>query len=836
MSERDIRILNVIFDPPGNEVRGELVLIRNTGSSRIDMSGWSLEDTERHERGPYRYLFPKFGLEGGGEVRVHSGHGVNDHDDLFWGRGWPVWNNTGDTAILRNANGVEIDRLRFDRRPPKSQKFPDGFLWGVATAGYQVEGSTKRMDWDFFTSSPAIAKRVRDNSHKVGLDIILTPPGSAVGHFDISVLDRDLDRAAALGVNTYRMSVEWARIEPIDTGNDPLRDQDVDMAAVRYYQQVIDAIRAHGMQPMVTLNHLTLPIWVLQPPENTSILGETMEDDGFKNTLKGWENGHTVDRFIRFVEYVVPRFKHKVDLWITINEPVGSMIGVGYLGGVWPPGFTLDGTRAKKAYFNLIRAHVRAYDAIKVLDDVDADGDGKPSRVSFAHAMMFARNAEGSINANAWRQFDYFYNWHILDAVIDGKIDKEISYIERDRHVIEGDEAADFLGIPHGQWHPRLDFLGLNYYRSVAVYWHMLVDLRANFIGGAFDNDMNQSAIAHGLVNDLGWEMQPAGISHFIREARSRYGLPTIVTENGIPETVDCNRSAHLVGHLKEIRAAMDEGAQVDGYVHWSLLDNFEWQENYRPQARFGLYTVDRTRTGVPRILTEGGLTFAHVIAQNGLDGVSDAVGMMRGGGNSIDPPTRLAWISYAGIVPDPIGSLVLHVAQLADQRLFALVQYPARSRWVRITDVAWDVNTARLTFTHSAQGEVPSRTFNLAAIPGRLAGQASEAGGVAVAIDIPRLQLAGTWHTFDLRSWFGFSRVAWDEPWRVRMLTSESGLWRSLPDVTFDDQTGSVQSSVTNVGVNGMVTGEQLNGTLTFFGLQIPVSLERAPNVLPFG
>jgi hypothetical protein len=316
MAPRDVKIVDVVYDPEGPDVAGEQVLIENQGNQDVDLTGWTLRDTATHRRAPYSYRFPRFTLRGGAAVRVHTGAGTNDQDDLYWGRGWGVWNNTGDTAVLLDAAGDEIDQFSFPRLTPAQQRFPGGFLWGVATAAYQVEGNSSGEDWDLFTASQAIRDRVRSNSHRVGLDIELKPAGPAVRHLDQATLEADLDRAAALGVNAYRMSIEWGRLETRDTGEAPLTDADVDATALAYYTRALDAIRARGMQPVVTLNHLVLPAWVLVPPQRTSILGETMEDDPFRASMRGWENAATVDRFIRYASYVVERFKDRVDLWI----------------------------------------------------------------------------------------------------------------------------------------------------------------------------------------------------------------------------------------------------------------------------------------------------------------------------------------------------------------------------------------------------------------------------------------------------------------------------------------------------------------------------------------
>ena len=163
------------------------------------------------------------------------------------------------------------------------------------------------------------------------------------------------------------------------------------------------AMRERGLMPVISLNHTTLPLWVLTPPSNFTKrigqnllppplkdipLGDPPSSDPYWKSLRGWENNETVKEFIKYVERIVLELKDQVDYWITIGEPVASIIGGGYIAGLWPPGFFLDGDRAKMVLHNLIEAHVQAYDKITALDDIDADGDGFPNRVGFSHLMM----------------------------------------------------------------------------------------------------------------------------------------------------------------------------------------------------------------------------------------------------------------------------------------------------------------------------------------------------------------------------------------------------------------------------------------------------------------
>jgi len=306
-----------------------------------------------------------------------------------------------------------------------ARTFPQYFLWGTATAGYQVEGSITNNDWHVFTTDPAIGTAVHGRGILGGFDIALRPAGDGVGHADRATLVADLDRMVALGMTAYRFSLEWSRIEP----RRPQNAHDMNSAALDYYDFVVDQVRARGMQPVVTLNHLTLPEWVLHPTLANSVIPNV--DPPFQRSLRGWENSATVDAFVAFVGRMETHFRGHVQTWVTLNEPVASMIGIGYLAGLWSPGLS-DSGRARTAYFNLLRAHGRAYDVIK--------RGNSSARVGIAHAMMYAKPLDprdvsplvGDSPGPALRQFDYFFNWHFVDSLTRREVNLTLDWDYRD--------------------------------------------------------------------------------------------------------------------------------------------------------------------------------------------------------------------------------------------------------------------------------------------------------------------------------------------------------------------------------------------------------------------
>jgi beta-glucosidase/6-phospho-beta-glucosidase/beta-galactosidase len=484
------------------------------------------------------------------------------------------------------------------------------FLWGAATSSYQVEGGITNNDWDFFTRSEPIKNRISTLSkpsafYKNSTQIVLKPAGDAVKFWDPKYYEKDFELARSLGLNTFRIGIEWARIEP-ERGQ---WDQD----AIEHYKEMIRAMRERGVMPVITLNHATLPLWVLTPPSNFTKrigqnllppplkdipLGDPPSSDPYWKSLRGWENNETVEEFIKYVERIVLELKDQVDYWITIGEPVTSIIGGGYIAGLWPPGFFLDGDRAKIVLHNLIEAHVQAYDKITSLDDIDADGDGLPNRAGFSHLMMEVIPAEPikilgittKDNTEAAKNFAYFVNDYFINAVINGE--EDLNYLNTLQR--NNKDSEDF--IIHKDWKNKSDFIGIDYYRRVYIYYSNIVSLSsARFVGGAPVNDLNvETNQPHGILNDLGWEIYPKGLYNLIMQIKTQWNKPVLITENGIADKSDRYRAPFIVAHLQEVKRAISDGAEVFGYLHWSFMDNYEWLDNYRPEGKFGLFSIDR--------------------------------------------------------------------------------------------------------------------------------------------------------------------------------------------------------------------------------------------------
>jgi beta-glucosidase/6-phospho-beta-glucosidase/beta-galactosidase len=512
------------------------------------------------------------------------------------------------------------------------------FLWGASTASYQVEGGITNNDWDFFARSEPIKKRISTLTkpsifYKSSTQIVLQPAGDAVKFWDPKYYEKDFELARSLGLNTFRISVEWARTEP-EKGQ---WDQD----AIDHYKEMIRAMRERGLIPVVSLNHTTLPLWVLTPPSRfTKRVGQNLlpsplkdipladppSSDPYWKSLRGWENNETIKEFIKYVERIVLELKDQVDYWITIGEPVASIIGGGYITGLWPPGFFLDGDRAKIVLHNLIEAHVQAYNKITALDDIDADGDGLPNRVGFSHLMKEVIPAEPSKilgvptkdNTEAAKNFAYFVNDYFINAVINGE--EDLNYL----NTLQRSNKDSDKFIIHKDWKNKANFIGLDYYGRVYIYYSNIVSLSsARFVGGAPINDLSieETNRSHSILNDLGWEIYPQGLYNLIMQIKTQWNKPVFITENGIADKSDKYRAPFIVAHLQQVKRAIADGADVIGYLHWSFMDNYEWQEGYRPEGKFGLFRIDPDgnpgQSSFKRQITRGAEAFKLVIQES---------------------------------------------------------------------------------------------------------------------------------------------------------------------------------------------------------------------------
>lgn len=466
-----------------------------------------------------------------------------------------------------------------EEAPPagfQSATFPADFAWGTATAGWQIEG-------DIGVNGPVASNWSRWMDMGKAKGAQTNPEGNGF----YAKYDEDAQRAVDLGLDSFRLSVDWSRIEP-EPGV-------FDEAELDHLDDVLQSLVDHGLKPVLTLWHWTVPLWVQDPLEGL-------------DRISAKEHG-VVDDFDAFVRVVIPRVKDKVDTYTVLNEPL-TMVVVGYVDGQFPPGARLDIEGATDFGINLMYMHARAFDIIKELDDVDADGDGGESFVGLTMTAndIYPEDPSSDQEQLAAESLNYVYNDWVIRALTEGALDVDLNGVvdpAADTNPAEGVDQA---------LRNRLEFIGVQYYGPVKVKQFDILDAFPPLYGLPLVDVLDYTASEDRLLpaNAMGRQIQAAGFADTLNRYAA-WGLPLVVTENGTTvnrrpssedpavalEMDEAQAAMYLVAHLWEVGAAIDRGVDVRGYFHWTLADNFEWVEG-RLQ-RFGAFTVDFDDPGLPR-------------------------------------------------------------------------------------------------------------------------------------------------------------------------------------------------------------------------------------------
>ena len=429
---------------------------------------------------------------------------------------------------------------------PSEVTFPADFMWGSASAAFQVEKGLPNTDWGLWVKTPGKIKNGEDPD---------------VGGADaLARIDEDVALLKAANQNTYRFSIEWARVYPTRAAFDA--DQP-DPAAIAAYDKLFSALRGAGIRPFVTMQHFTLP--------------DYLSDPGKPDEPQGWERDETVAAFATWCTRAAARWGGEVDWWVTINEPMVSPIA-GYIQGAFPPGLVLKLDRALEVGRKEVVGHAKCYDAIKAADTTDADGDGKASWVGIVQHQRAVEPEEPDEPADlvAAERVRYLNNLWFINAVVRGDWDDDFD------GNLDGpkDRRAD------PALANRSDFLGINYYSALTASARGLI---LPVVNAAI---RQERLLTDRPKTDFFWDVYPEGLRVVLEEVRP-YNLPIVITENGIADSADQNRARFVLEHLFELGRARDAGLDIRGYMYWSLLDNFEWAAGFCP--RFGLHTVDRT-------------------------------------------------------------------------------------------------------------------------------------------------------------------------------------------------------------------------------------------------
>ncbi|PJA89692.1 MAG: glycoside hydrolase family 1 protein [Candidatus Magasanikbacteria bacterium CG_4_9_14_3_um_filter_32_9] len=402
-------------------------------------------------------------------------------------------------------------------KPPKEEElvFPKDFLWGSSTAAHQVEGNNKNNDWWEFEQTRPPKFRSKDACNQY------------------NKYKEDFKLLKDLGQNAHRLSLEWSRLEPTE-GN-------WDEKEWEHYRKVLEELKKQKIKICLTIHHFTNPKWLM---------------------AKGWEKRSVIKKFTRFAEEASKRFGDIVDVWITINEPM-VFLYQGWKVGTWPPNKKVSFWKTSRVFFNLVKAHKKAYKKIK---------KHSKSPIGIANnCQSFYPYDRRRLSSFIWVYFIELFTNHLF-----------YFFSKIKNH----------------------DFLGLNYY-----FYHRVVKK------GVFKTEFLDPEIEKRDRSDLGWEINPDGLFDVLLSL-NHYKKPIFITECGLASTHDGRRQRFLVQFARQVHHAIQSGVKVKGFFYWSFLDNFEWADGFEP--RFGMVEVDyKTQKRTPR---PSAYLYKKIAEQNKID------------------------------------------------------------------------------------------------------------------------------------------------------------------------------------------------------------------------
>ena len=458
--------------------------------------------------------------------------------------------------------------------------FPKDFLFGSATASYQIEGAVAEDGrtpsiWDTFSHTPGTV--MNGDSGDLAVDHYHRMPA------DVALMKE-------LGLQAYRFSVAWPRIQPHGAGA-------FNSKGIDFYSRLVDELLTADIKPIVTLYHWDLP--------------QELEDAG------GWATRATAEAFAPYAGALARTLGDRVHIWTTLNEPWCAAY-LGYASGVHAPGRT-DGADALAAVHHLNLAHGLAIQAIR------AELPG--AKVSVTHNLHVIRPADphSEDDLDVVRRLDALGNRAFLEPELEGHYPEDL--------IADTAKVTDWSFVRDGDLetiHQPLDVLGVNYYTtSVARKWdgvspRTLEDgHKASEHSSWVGVDDVDFVLEEGLRTRMGWLVEPAGLTELLLRTSKTYpGLPLMVTENGaaFDDAVSADGQVHdelrldyVRAHLGAVRDAIDSGADVRGYQLWSLFDNFEWAWGY--DRRFGIIRVDYDTQ--ERTIKDSARFYADVIRAN---------------------------------------------------------------------------------------------------------------------------------------------------------------------------------------------------------------------------
>lgn len=465
-----------------------------------------------------------------------------------------------------------------------TRAFPSGFLFGAATAAFQIEGAAfedgrTASIWDAFARVPGAV--INGDTGDVACDHYHRYP-------------QDVALMKELGLQTYRFSTSWSRVRP-DGGA-------VNEKGVDFYKRLVDELLGADIVPWLTLYHWDMP--------------QTLEENG------GWTSRDTVSRFVEYAETMHDALGDRVHYWTTLNEPWCSSF-LSYTAGIHAPG-RYDIGDGMLAAHHLLLAHGRTVNELRRRDESLELG------VTLNLTVADPVDTDNAGDVDAARRIDGQFNRWFLDPIFRGSYPADI--IEDIRRVDAtavsrweaAVEASDLIDIS-----TPLDALGVNYYHGEALSGTVPTEQPPQGdapthrpIGSPFPSTTDIHWVERGLPRTaMGWEVQPDGLTRLLQRVSAEYatGIPLYVTENGAAyddvregdRVPDVERAEFLRAHLAATLDAIEAGVDVRGYFYWSLLDNYEWAWGY--EKRFGIVRVEYDTQ--ERLIKDSGREYARIIA-----------------------------------------------------------------------------------------------------------------------------------------------------------------------------------------------------------------------------
>lgn len=438
--------------------------------------------------------------------------------------------------------------------------FPEEFVWGAATASYQIEGAWEEDGkgeniWDRFSHTPG--KIENGDTGDIACD-----------HYHR--WREDIQLMKEIGIQAYRFSISWGRIFPEGSG-------EITPAGIDFYSRLVDELLNNGIEPYITLYHWDLP--------------QVLQDEG------GWPNRATAEAFVEYADLVSKKLGDRVKNWMTFNEPFVSA-WVGYMEGRHAPGHR-DVDEMLATAHHLLLAHGLSVPVIR--NNVPNAQVGIVLNLS---GMMPASRSAAD-RAASWIQDGVINRWYLDPLEGRGYPQDMVKHYGRPMEFVQ-DGDLPIIAVP-------IDYLGINYYTRGIV--------RSKEVSES-ENDP-QTLFPNPDPTDMGWEVYPQGLFDILARVHFDYNFPRLyITENGAayPDQLDENgqvadplRIAYYREHLKAVSKAIEMGIPVKGYFTWSLLDNFEWAHGYK--MRFGLIYVDYGTQ--QRVLKQSAKYYREVIKAN---------------------------------------------------------------------------------------------------------------------------------------------------------------------------------------------------------------------------